>query len=114
VGVIGSFMSDSLSRAVNAAVEASLEKLVDWDAGFGTTVRSSGQVVVGDVRNTIDTGRTLESVITTVTDDKVVINFPDDSASSIFNRRDQIAEVIIEELLGNAAAAVVEHLLNNR
>lgn len=52
---------DSLSSAIDEAIQGTIIQPQQWPEGFGTTFRKSGEIVVGSFRNIVDLGNLQKS-----------------------------------------------------
>lgn len=55
-------IKDSLLLQAEAQIKDNFNRVQDWDNNFGTTKRRNGEVVRGNVRNTVDTGALRDSL----------------------------------------------------
>lgn len=83
----------------------------DWEAGFGLTIRKNGDIVRGDIRDTIDTADTLGSIEVDIQDNDINITFINGNASYIFGRRNLIDEIVIENMLEKMSAEVAIYMV---
>ena len=91
-----------------------LSRRIDWEAGFGITLRRNGTVVIGDIRDTIDTEVTYGSIEVDVTGGNISIKFTNDVASYIFGRRNLIDELVIEDMLQQIGAEISLYIIGKR
>ena len=92
-------------------VQNVLSRRIDWECGFGITLRRNGTVVIGDIRDTIDTGVTYGSIEVDVMGDKISIKFTNDVASYIFGHRNLIDELVIEDMLQQIGAEISLYII---
>jgi hypothetical protein len=105
-------LEDGLRRKIHDLTQDILAEQIEWDAAFGTTVRSDGSVVIGNPRDTIDTGETFESISVDVSPDKLTIKFNNADAEAIFHHRSEIDQIAGERVGGRLAVDIVKYLLN--
>lgn len=55
-------VKDSIRLQAEANIKDNFNRVQDWDNNFGTTKRRNGEVVIGNVRNTVDTGELRDSL----------------------------------------------------
>lgn len=107
-------MSDNLTQVVQYVTEEILLKQIEWNHAFGTTKRKYGEIVVGNPRDTVDSGMTITSLEVNETEKGVTITFPGDSASFIFDARKEVGDYIVEELLDKYALRILDYLFKKQ
>ena len=96
-----------LESEIHSKVEDILQRQIDWEAGFGLTQRRNGEVVEGDIRDTIDTGRTFESIEVDVSKNSISITFTEEEAEFIFGWRGKVDDIVMEETVDEFALDIV-------
>jgi hypothetical protein len=100
-----------LESAVQSSVEKLLADKINWEHAFGTTERRNGEVVSGNPRNTIDTGKTIEGISVSVSSTQILITFENDEAESIFHYRNEIDELAANTVVTELSVDLVEFVL---
>jgi hypothetical protein len=100
-----------LENAVQSSVEKLLADKINWEHAFGTTERRNGEVVSGNPRDTIDTGKTIEGISVSVSSEQIVITFENDEAESIFHYRNEIDSLAANTVVTELSVDLVEFVL---
>jgi hypothetical protein len=100
-----------LENAVHSSVERLLADKINWEHAFGVTERRNGEVVSGNPRDTIDTGKTIEGISVSVSSEQIVITFENDEAESIFHYRNEIDELVTNSVVAELAIDLTEFVL---
>jgi hypothetical protein len=102
-----------LAEEVEKYIRNLLEMEIEWNTAFGTTYRKNGDVVIGSLRDTIDTGKLYDSVRVTVRRDRgLTIRFNDVSAKYIFDGvrgRPEFWDYALQKLPQDLALLVAEY-----
>jgi hypothetical protein len=97
---------------VDELVKGILQDRINWNYAFGQTKRRNGQVIVGNPRDTVDTGETIENFDVDVEPDKIRITFSETDAEHIFRWREEMGDLVVdgvvEEFSGDLAAFVIK------
>jgi hypothetical protein len=101
-----------LENSVQNKVERLLADKINWQAAFGTTERRNGEIVSGNPRDTIDTGKTIEGISVSVNSEQIVITFENEEAESIFHYRNEIDELVVNSVVTELAIDLTEFVLN--
>lgn len=101
-----------LEFAVQSSVEKLLADKINWENAFGVTNRRNGEVVSGNPRDTIDTGKTLKEISVSVNSEQIVITFENDEAESIFHYRNEIDSLVANSVVSELAIDLTEFVLN--
>jgi hypothetical protein len=100
-----------LENAVQDKVEKLLADKINWKHAFGTTERRNGEIVSGNPRDTIDTGKTIEGISVSVSSGQIVVTFENEEAESIFHYRNEIDELVANSVVTELAIDLTEFVL---
>ena len=106
-------MDDGLENQIKVTVQNIIEEQVEWDYAFGTTKRENGQTVIGNPRDTIDTGETFRGVKATVSPNSIRIDFEGDDSEYIFTARHEIDDIAGERIGSTLAVDIVKYILKS-
>lgn len=102
-----------LETVVKESVEQILADQINWNYAFGRTIRSDGSVVTGNLRDTIDTTETIESIEVDVSPDLIRINFTNEDAQQIFTYRGEIDELAGNSVVEELSVDIVQFVLQS-